>query len=71
MKYENIDLSLFQQADKSLKNISLPKKMKILTPVPTGSYKIIDDTNAGGKMLVITDSTKFWSLSKFLIIQTD
>lgn len=71
VKYENIDLSLFQQADKSLKNISLPKKMKILTPVPTGSYKIVDDTNAGGKMLVITDSTKFWSLSKFLIIQTD
>lgn len=71
VKYDNIDLSLFQQVDRSLNNISLPKKVKILTPVPTGSYEIVDNTKTGGKMLVVTDSIKFWSLSKFLIIQTD
>ncbi len=70
VKYENIDLSLFQQVDRSFNNVSLPKKVKILTPVPAGSYEIVD-TNTGGKMLVVTDSIKFWSLSKFLIILTD
>lgn len=71
VKYENIDLSLFKQVDRSFNNISLPKKVKILTPVPSDSYEMVDDTKTGGKMLVVTDSIKFWSLSKFLIIQTD
>lgn len=71
VKYENIDLSQFEQVDRSFNNISLPKKVKILTPVPSDSYKMVDDTKTGGKMLVVTDSIKFWSLSKFLIIQTD
>lgn len=71
VKYENIDLSLFKQVDRSFNNISLPKKVKILTPVPSGSYEMVEDTKTGGKMLVVTDSIKFWSLSKFLIIQTD
>lgn len=70
INYSNMDLSLFQQIDKSVKNIDLPKKVKILTPVPAKSYKMVD-TNAGGKTLIITDSIKFWSLSNFLIIQTD
>lgn len=70
INYSNMDLSLFQQADKGMKNIDLPQKVKILTPVPASSYKMID-TNAGGKTLIITDSIKFWSLSNFLIIQTD
>ncbi len=71
VKYENIDLSQFEQVDRSFNNISLPKKVKILTPVPSDSYEMVDDTKTGGKMLVVTDSIKFWSLSKFLIIQTD
>lgn len=71
VKYENIDLSLFKQVDRSFNNISLPKKVKILTPVPSGSYEMVDDADTGGKRLVVTDSIKFWSLSKFLIIQTD
>lgn len=71
VKYENIDLSQFEQVNRSFNNISLPKKVKILTPVPSDSYEMVDDTKTGGKMLVVTDSIKFWSLSKFLIIQTD
>lgn len=39
VKYENIDLSQFEQVDRSFNNISLPKKVKILTPVPSDSYE--------------------------------
>lgn len=70
VNYSNMDLSLFQQINKGIKNIDLPQKVKILTPVPTDSYKMVD-TGAGGKTLIITDSIKFWSLSNFLVIQTD
>lgn len=71
IKYENLDLSLFQQTDRSFNNVSLPKKVKILTPVPADSYEMVEDKETGEKTLVVTDSIKFWSLSNFLIIQTD
>lgn len=70
VNYSNMDVSLFQQINKGIKNIDLPQKVKILTPVATDSYKMVD-TGAGGKTLIITDSIKFWSLSNFLVIQTD
>lgn len=69
--YSNIDLSHFQCIDiRSTKTIDLPKKVKILTPVPKDSYEIKDNGN-GSKTLTITDTSKFWSISKFLIIQID
>ena len=44
------------------------KKPKILTQMPESSYRF--DTNPDGTAtLVVTDPTKFWSISNFLVIQ--
>lgn len=64
--YSKIDLSSFDVIDiRNTTTIPVPKKAKILTPVPNGSYTISNGT------LTITDSAQFWSVSNFLIIQTD
>ena len=69
--YSKIDLSLFQRIDiKHTKTIDLPKKVKILTTMPMDSYEI-ESNDAGSNTLTIIDSTKFWSVSKLLIIQVD
>lgn len=68
--YSNIDASNFRQIDiRTFTNLSLPSKVKILTPVPADSYRL--ENNGGQTTLVITDTAKFWSVSKYLIIQTD
>ncbi|MDE6216965.1 hypothetical protein [Bacteroides sp.] len=68
--YSNINVSNFRQIDiRTFTTLSLPNKVKILTPVPTDSYRL---ENSGNQTtLVITDTAKFWSVSKYLIIQTD
>lgn len=68
--YSNINVSNFRQIDiRTFTTFSLPNKVKILTPVPTDSYRL---ENSGNQTtLVITDTAKFWSVSKYLIIQTD
>lgn len=64
--YSKIDLSLFETIDiRNTMTISIPKKAKIITPVPAGSYTISNGT------LTITNPESFWSVSNFLIIQTD
>lgn len=64
--YSSIDLSLFETIDMHLTTtISVPDKIKILTPVPEGSYRISNNT------ITILNPDLFWSLSNFLIIQTD
>lgn len=69
--YSQIDVSLFQQLDlNTTQTIVLPKKYKIMTSVPEDSYKITPD-GSGGHILTVSDSNKFWSVSKFLIIQID
>ena len=69
--YDNMDKKLFQRIDiRSTKRIEIPyKKAKILTAVPSGSYSMEqrDDYN----YLVILDPDRFWSVSNYLIIQTD
>jgi DNA repair exonuclease SbcCD ATPase subunit len=64
--------SYFTVADK--RNItSIPtnsKKVKIWSNVPQGSYEIVEGANQM-KTIKITDPAKFWSLSSYLIIQTD
>lgn len=71
VNYANIDLSKFQCIDiRNTTTIDLPKKAKILTNVPKDSYKI-EDNDSGGKTLTITNASKFWSISNFLIIQID
>ncbi len=61
----------FTKADKrTLKEIVVgAKKAKVLTNQPTDSY-LIEDRDEG-KILVILDSSKFWSLSNYLVIQID
>lgn len=69
--YSQIDISLFDEVDLNTKSsFALPSKYKIMTPVPAGSYNITRDAS-GGNILEVTDPAKFWSVSKFLIIQID
>ncbi|MCH5328143.1 MAG: hypothetical protein J1E02_03905 [Coprobacter sp.] len=68
--YSQIDLSQFQQIDiRTTTRIDLPAKAKILTAVPNGSYTLT--TTASGTVLEIRNPASFWSVSNFLIIQTD
>lgn len=68
--YSQIDLSKFKSVDiRSTQTISLPKKFKLLTPVPEASYVV--ESNGSGNTLQVTDPALFWSVSNFLIIQID
>lgn len=46
------------------------KKAKMISEHPTGSYTFEKDAT-GNQVLKISDHQKFWSLTKFLIIQVD
>ena len=46
------------------------KKAKVLSTHPEGSYNLVESGKAIEK-IAIRDSKKFWSISKFLVIQTD
>ncbi len=63
--------SYFTKADKrSLSVLPLhSKKAKLLSKHPNGSYAIED--NGGVKTLKITNPTKFWEMSNYLIVQVD
>ncbi|MEG0011327.1 MAG: hypothetical protein RR061_08855 [Muribaculaceae bacterium] len=65
----DFEKSYFTKADKrTISELPLhAKKAKLLSKHPQGSYEIVD--NDGVKTLKITNSTKFWELSNFLIIQ--
>lgn len=70
LDYSKMDLSTFQAVDiRTFKSVNLPKKSKIISSVPSGSYSIENTPN--GDVLQITDPNKFWSVSNFLIIQTN
>ncbi len=66
------ELSYFTKVDK--RNFSsLPlhsKKAKVLTNQPTDSYEIRSDAS-DQKTLVITNPTRFWNASNFIVIQID
>ena len=64
--------SYFTKADKrSLQTIPLrSKKAKVLSKHPAGSYTIDADAE-GMKTLKISDGTRFWEMSNFLIVQID
>lgn len=68
----NFDQSYFTTGDKrSLRTINLgSKKAKVMTNQPADSYEIVDGAN-GMKILKITNPTRFWNQSNFLIIKTD
>lgn len=67
----DFDESYFTTGDK--RNLSeIPthsKKAKILTSQPADTYEIVDVD--GQKVIKITDPTRFWQLSNFLVIQVD
>lgn len=55
---------------RNLRTINLvSKKAKIHTNHPADSYEFSD--SGGRKMLLIVDPDKFWSLTNYLVIQTD
>lgn len=63
--------SYFTTADK--RNLTVinthAKKAKIITNMPEGSYVIENDGD--NKIIRITNTDKFWSLSNYLVIQVD
>lgn len=46
------------------------KKAKVLTNQPTDSYRFVDDSK-GTKVLEITNPSRFWGASNYLVIQTN
>lgn len=67
----DFDASYFTTADKrTLTDIPThSKKAKILTSQPQDSYVIIDQGNQ--KVIRITNPSKFWQLSNFLVVEVD
>ena len=65
----NIDKNLFKKIDiRETTSFQIPgSSAEILSQVPAGSYKLTKGNNA--TTLTITDPTRFWSVSRFLIIK--
>jgi hypothetical protein len=66
---ENFDSEYFTRVDITRVN-EIPlgaKEAKLLTTHPAGSYKI-EGADGKAEKIVITDSGKFWSVSKYLVI---
>ena len=69
---KDYEIEYFTKGDKrTLAEIPLySKKAKIYTKHPADSYEIVTaDDNT--KTIVITNPTKFWELSNFLVVQID
>lgn len=66
------DTSYFTVADKrTLNSINLgSKKAQVMTNQPKDSYELVEGVN-GTKVLKITNRTKFWSVSNFLVVKID
>ena len=65
-------MSYFTAIDKRT-SPSIPlysKKAKVLTNQPSDSYKIVEDAK-GMKVLEITNPSRFWAASNYLVIQTN
>ncbi|MDE6192112.1 MAG: hypothetical protein K2G47_10930 [Muribaculum sp.] len=67
----NFDKSVFVTADKrDLDRLPLnSRKPRLLTNHPEGSYELLEEN--GKKTLHILDPDLFWSLTNYLVIQTD
>ena len=66
----NIDKKLFKKVDiRNVKNFQIPdSKPEVLTQMPAGSYEITKTGNNSSE-LTITDPSRFWGVSRFLIIR--
>ena len=69
--YNNLDKSLFKRVDiRKVDELTInSKKPKILTPVPQDSYQLV--TEGDKTQLKVTNPGRFWSISTYLVIQTD
>ena len=69
---ENLDPSQFMAVDirEFLEMDMVARKVTILSPMPANSYRITQHAN-GTATLNILNPTRFWSLSNYLIIQTN
>lgn len=67
----NYDVSYFTRADRrTLTTIPLhSKKAKVMTSHPSDSYTISEQ--GGQKVLTITNPTRFWAVSNFLVVKVD
>lgn len=67
----SFEQSFFTQGDKrTLKQINTySKKAKVLTNQPADSYQITEVN--GQKVIQITNPTRFWSLSNYLVVEID
>ena len=67
----DFDMNYFQTADKrTLTEIPThSKKAEVMTSQPKDSYQIVDIN--GQKVVKITNPTKFWQVSNFLVIKVD
>ncbi|MDE5788157.1 MAG: hypothetical protein K2H79_06415 [Bacteroidaceae bacterium] len=70
LKSDDFNKDYFTQIDtRVVKEIKLySKSAEILTSHPEGSYSLAKDSK-GEYVLRITDATKFWSVSKYLVIK--
>ena len=69
---DKLDDSYFQAGDYIvLKEISLgnSKKVNLITTHPKGTYLVVE--TPGEKFLKITNPEKFWSTSKYLVVEVD
>lgn len=67
----DFDMDYFQTADKrTLTEIRThSKKAEVMTSQPKDSYQIVQE---GGQMVIkITDPSKFWQVSNFLVVKVD
>lgn len=66
----NLKTQNFQKVDmRTYKEVTIPSKgVKILSQMPASSYSLTENGNS--TTLRITDPAAFWSVSKFLVIQT-
>lgn len=68
----DFDISYFTVADKrTLTHFNLgSKKAQVMTNQPKDSYELVEGVN-GTKVLKITNPSKFWSTSNFLVVKID
>jgi archaellum component FlaC len=70
---QQLDQNYFTEADlRSLRQLRLgSKKPRIASTHPAGSYTMLPNDNRVVEFLEITDSQKFWSASKYLVVILD
>ncbi|WP_155808404.1 hypothetical protein [Xylanibacter brevis] len=71
VNYESLNQALFTKIDiRNTTQFNIPsKKAKVLTDAPSDSYSITQNGNSC--TLRITNVPRFWSISRYLIIQAD